>query len=241
MVQTWTVRRKLNSLDTTHQTAEALTRLLPEAITAGGSFSAWLPAPHLLSPSDRRLAFTSSQKRAVDQCLATLLRRAGIDETTPIGTGEGGARRWPPGFVGSLTHKGTVVLSTIAQTSAVQMIGIDLDRLDRSDLTTLETTIAPEGLPTRIDRERGILLSFSAKEAVFKAQYPISRQMLSFADVRLDWELDRKESRALATCPAGSLIVRCAIVQKWVIAAAFSTRRASFNSQDPLPVNKPGV
>lgn len=100
----------MTELDTKHEAVEALTRLLPEATTAGGSFAAWIPDPHMLSPSDRRVAFHTSQKRAIDHCFSILLSRVGMNETNCIGTGEGGDRQWPPGFVGSLTHKGTVVL-----------------------------------------------------------------------------------------------------------------------------------
>jgi enterobactin synthetase component D len=219
-VQPFAASLAMIELDMKHEAVEALTRLLPEATTAGGSFASWLPAPHLLSPSDRRVAFHSSQKRAIDHCLSVLLRRVGISETNSIGTNEGGDRQWPPGFVGSLTHKGTIVLATLAQSSTVRMIGIDLERLDRSDLGTLEATIAPEGFPKWIDRERGVLLSFSAKEAAFKAQYPITRQPLNFSDLRLDWEPDGTDMRAVVDCAAGQLIVRCTVVGKWIVAAA---------------------
>ena len=47
----------------------------------------------------------------------------------------------------ALHIKGTVVLGALVHSSAVRMIGIDLDRLDRRDLDTLEATVAPEGLP----------------------------------------------------------------------------------------------
>jgi hypothetical protein len=94
----------MNELDTKHETVEALARLLPEATTAGGSFAGRLPHPQLLSAPDRRDAFDSFQKRAINDCLGILLRRAGIDVTTRIATGEGGDRQWPTGFVVSHTR-----------------------------------------------------------------------------------------------------------------------------------------
>jgi 4'-phosphopantetheinyl transferase EntD len=154
-----------------------------------------------------------------------LLVRARIDETRSISTGDGGQREWPRGFLGSLTHKGTVVLGIIAASSTVAMIGVDLDRRGpgRSELSAVQHIVAPEGLPAGTDPERGALLSFCAKEAVFKAQYPLTRRWLNFSDVRLAWARSGDNLRAEVISPVSGLIVRAAFVGDWVLAVAISS------------------
>src|SRR2546425_3910609 len=155
-------------LDASHETVAALQRLVPEAIVGGGSFASWLPHPRTLLPAERMTSFASAQESAVDKCVRGLLRRVGLREDTHVATAQAGNREWPPGLVGSLTDKGTVVLGVIVDIASVSMIGIDLERMDRSDLGAIEPLIAPEGLPSGMDPPLARLLVFSAKEAVFK-------------------------------------------------------------------------
>jgi 4'-phosphopantetheinyl transferase EntD len=210
----------MNDLDASHETVRALEQLVPEAVVAGGSFAGWLPHPSAVPSADRSALLASAHDRAVACCMRSLLVRSGIDEDTTIATGDGGNREWPRGFVGSLTHKGTVVLGAIATSVPVQLIGIDLERLDRADLGDIEAMVAPEGLPSGIDAERGTLVSFSAKEAVFKAQFPATRRRLEFSDVQLIWTCDGENMRAAVRCPVAGLVVRASFVGRWVVAAA---------------------
>ncbi len=213
----------MSDLDTSHESVRALELLLPEAIVAGGSFAGWLPHPRTVPAPEREEMMVSARGSAVAQCIRSLLRRIGVDEDANVGVGEGGDRNWPAGFVGSLTHKGTVVLGVIAPTSALHMLGIDLERTDRDDLTAIETSIAPEGLPPGLEPRVARLLSFSAKEAVFKAQFPASRRPLGFRDIELIWESCERESiRAAVRCPVEGLIVRASLAGRWVVSAAIS-------------------
>ncbi len=214
----------MGNLEPGHQTALELRKLVPEALTGGGSFALMLPHPGTLAAEDRASVFESAQKAAVAQCLKALLARAGLPEDTRVMSGDGGQRIWPPGFVGSLTHKGTVVLGVIAGSEKVPMIGLDLERLDRT-LSEIEEMVAPEGLPPGLDVERGRLMAFSAKEAVFKAQYPVTHEILDFSDVRLVWERGEGDVMiARALCPVAGLSVRAIFVDEWVITVALSVR-----------------
>lgn len=220
-----THRRSVNDDDlATHEALDVLHQLLPEGIAAGGSFATWLPHPLTLAGQDRATMFASARERAVNQCIRMLLLRAGLNQDSPVPRTDKGPRDWPSGFCGSLTHKGTLVLGVIAASSKITMIGIDLDRRDRgrSELTAVQNMVAPEGLPADIDPERGMLLSFCAKEAVFKAQYPVTRRPLNFSDVRLAWVGSRDILRATVTSPGAGLVVRAALVGDWVIAVALA-------------------
>lgn len=213
----------MSDLDANHETVGALERLVPEAMVTGGSFAGWLPHPRRVSPAEREAVMTSAREAAVAHCLRSLLRRIGFAEDTSVGTGEGGERNWPAGFVGSLTHKGTVVLGVIASAGSVQMIGIDLERIDGNDLAAIEDSIAPEGIAPGMDPETARLVLFSVKEAVFKAQYPATRRRLAFADVRLTkWEQAGGYIRAVVWCPVEDLEIRACVVGNWVVSAAIS-------------------
>jgi 4'-phosphopantetheinyl transferase EntD len=101
------------------------------------------------------------------------------------------------------------------------MIGLDLERVDRSDLLPIEHLIGPEGLPLGTDRQFGTLLTFSAKEAVFKAQYPVTRERLDFSAVRLRWAGSyEKGFRAVVDCSVSGLEVRAVVAGKWLVSCA---------------------
>jgi 4'-phosphopantetheinyl transferase EntD len=213
-------------LDESHATVEALRRLVPEVVAAGGSFAAWLPHPQTVSQPARLTAFTSAREAATHQCVRRLVRRVGLSETIRIDSGQSGQRDWPAGFVGSLTNKGTVVLGVIAHSTFVLKIGIDLERRDRSDLAAIQDMIAPDGVLSELDPEFGLLLAFSAKEAVFKAQYPLSHRNLDFSEINLAWSsVGPSQFCASVLAPDPDLQVRCVAVGDWVLSAALAVRQ----------------
>ncbi|MGE0859334.1 MAG: 4'-phosphopantetheinyl transferase [Gammaproteobacteria bacterium] len=96
---------------------------------------------------------------------------------------------WPAGVTGSVSHSDTRVWIAIAD-AALGTIGIDgesragLERkLWRLILRTEEIEYI-ENLPSSI-RERRALTMFSAKEALYKAQYPRSGRFMGFLALRV--------------------------------------------------------
>jgi 4'-phosphopantetheinyl transferase EntD len=206
-----------------HSTLLVLRRLVPETAVAGGSFARFLPHPRSLGSASRAAAFASAQELAIEECITGLLQLAGLPLDLRVEKRPDGARDWPRGFAGSLTHKGTVVLGAIAAVSTVKMIGLDLERIDHADLLPIETLVAAEGLPPGIDRQFGTLLAFSAKEAVFKAQHPVTRDRLDFSAVRLRWTGSRdREFRARVDGALSELQVRTACVGNWLMTCAIA-------------------
>ncbi len=209
-------------LDRTHIAVESLKALLPGAIVAGGSFGQSLRHPIEIPRNERQFVFEEAQTHAIDDCIRQLCDRAGLPESTHVGKGSGGERLWPEGFVGSLTHKGTVVLGALAAKSVLRALGIDIELIDSSELGAIEKNVALEGLPPGTDRSQGVLLALSAKEAVFKAQYPLTGKLLSFSDVALAWTFHGAGAFS-ATVDCGvpiSFQVRCTATQLWVISTA---------------------
>ncbi len=94
---------------------------------------------------------------------------------------------WPESVVGSITHTDTFCAAAVASKRAYRGVGIDVepdeplsDELTDSichpdELVTLGPQFA-SGMVTR--------LIFSAKEAFYKCQYPLTRAFLDFKDMR---------------------------------------------------------
>ena len=108
---------------------------------------------------------------------------------SPIGSGAKGEPLWPPGVTGSITHCERYRASAVARSSSVLMLGIDAER----------NAPLREGIWEQVahGRERELrdgssdggphldAVLFSAKEAIFKAWYPLTRRWLGFGDAEL--------------------------------------------------------
>jgi 4'-phosphopantetheinyl transferase EntD len=96
-----------------------------------------------------------------------------------------GAPIWPAGVVGSLTHDSRVAVAAVGRRRDVAALGIDVEPAESlpSDLLDLVAT-AQERLRIADDPYHGRLL-FAAKEAVYKAVYPLDQTFLDHHDVQV--------------------------------------------------------
>jgi 4'-phosphopantetheinyl transferase EntD len=165
----------------------------------------------------------------MEQCVAEVVGAAGLLPGTTLPHSEAG-RRWPSGFVGSATDKGTVVAAALAPTTVITALGIDIER-DTAGRTSLDASlIGEESVPPNLDRALAILAAFSAKEAVFKAQFPETRAQLSYHDITISWIGDSSsELHGSAICAGieGTVTVRCAIAAPWLSAVALIHARVA--------------
>lgn len=112
----------------------------------------------------------------------------------PVLQGEDRAPVWPPGLTGSITHSARDCLAVVTDSPDIAALGLDLE-----PSVPMEPALWPEictpdemlWLAGLGPSQRGHFakLIFCAKEAVYKAQYQISRTMLGFQDVGLDMDL----------------------------------------------------
>jgi 4'-phosphopantetheinyl transferase EntD len=109
---------------------------------------------------------------------------------------------WPPGVVGSITHSEQYCAAAVAPATAFRGIGIDIEDIERCDvemlpvICTARELAAVSRLPPPLRVRAGALL-FSAKEAFFKCQYPVTGAWLYFHHV----DVHARSSSALAfTC-----------------------------------------
>lgn len=109
---------------------------------------------------------------------------------------------WPPGLAGSISHSATACLAAILPAPA--LIGIDLE-----PATGLRADLWPEILrPEEQAYLRGragagplATLIFSAKEAVYKAQYPVSGTLFGYEVIRITLQQDRFAATFTADIP----------------------------------------
>jgi len=114
-----------------------------------------------------------------------LLRRLGHPDCALPKTSSG-APLWPPGIIGSLTHDGRFALAAVGLVRDVGAVGIDVEPADFLPSDLLDLVATPrERMNLAADPYRGRLL-FVAKEAVYKAVYPLDQTFLDHHDVEID-------------------------------------------------------
>jgi 4'-phosphopantetheinyl transferase EntD len=114
-----------------------------------------------------------------------LLGRLGYHEF-PVRRGASGEPLWPAGVTGSLAHDDRVALAAVGLQREVGAIGIDVEPVVELPPDMLELVATPsERRKLADDPLRGRLL-FAAKEAVYKAAYPLDRVFLEFHDIEVD-------------------------------------------------------
>lgn len=124
-------------------------------------------------------------------CARAALAKIGVS-SVPIPRGERGAPRWPPGIVGSITHCVGYRAAAVAPTTEIVTLGIDAE----PDLPLEGGVLSLVAQPDEVGwikeltslRPRGPSwdrLLFSAKEAVFKAWFPLTGQWLGFEDAEV--------------------------------------------------------
>lgn len=166
--------------------------------------AALLPAEAAaLGPVARRRLHEFTVARS---CGRRALARLGLP-ITPILRGPHREPVWPPGVVGSITHRAGYHAAAVARRARIATIGIDAEVHERLPAGVLDLVTLPqererlEALP-RMDVHWDRVL-FSAKESVYKAWFPITGRWLGFEDTLVVLEPRRAtfEARFLVDGP----------------------------------------
>jgi 4'-phosphopantetheinyl transferase EntD len=102
-----------------------------------------------------------------------------------------GAPIWPAGVVGSLTHDSRIAVAAVGTSRDVGALGIDVEPAEILPSELLDLVATPQERLKIDDDPYGGRLLFVAKEAVFKAVYPLDQTFLDHHDVQVDLA-DRK-------------------------------------------------
>lgn len=109
----------------------------------------------------------------------------------PIYRGERGMPLWPEGYCGSLTHTEGYRAALVAPEGAIRSVGVDAEPAEplpegilgviarHGELTQI-ASLAQAGIPFA-DR-----LLFCAKEATYKAWFPLTKRWLGFEQAEID-------------------------------------------------------
>ena len=203
---------------------DELRRLVPELRVSGGCFSHWLPHPREVVPVDRQRILKATERNATGKCLTDLVTSVGLPAVEPTRL-VSGARDWPAGYTGSVSHKGTMVMAAIVSTDRITSIGIDMERHDAAAVPMIPGLDADEHPPATADTLGRVIL-LSVKEAAFKALHPIVGHPLDFTDVEVSWlPSDPAYFRGVARARDIVLEVRCSTSDSsWIVSAALARR-----------------
>ena len=185
-----------------------LRRLAPPCATVvGGSFAQWLPPLTEVPRSERLSLARGAQRDATGYCLRMLLAGVGLKSDEPHHLPDG-SRKWPEGFTGSVSHKGTTVVATVVRTSLIQAIGIDIETCDTKD------PVCGPGLPVAerppLPAPLASVVLFSTKEAAFKAVSGGLGRTVPMADAVVSWSgTSRGLLSGTATLDGVTLQIRC--------------------------------
>jgi 4'-phosphopantetheinyl transferase EntD len=166
--------------------------LLPTEVAAEDIFGAD-PTAELL-PEEHQLVAKAVEKRRLEVTnVRTAARRAlariGVPPV-PLLRGAKGQPLWPAGVVGSMTHTAGYCAAAVADADKIRSVGIDAEVHDRLPDGVLDAIALPEekiqltalGDTGSISWDR---LLFSAKEAVYKAWFPLTERWLGFEEARI--------------------------------------------------------
>ncbi|MBV1787460.1 4'-phosphopantetheinyl transferase superfamily protein [Marinobacterium sp. D7] len=124
---------------------------------------------------------------------AAISHLIGRDETPSLG--ENRAPVWPSGICGSITHSGRFAAAIVSRSVEWRGLGLDIESLLGEEQSI---RLAAEILTPR-ERRRlalrdvafGVTLTFSLKESLFKALYPLTGKYFYFEHAEmLEWSAD---------------------------------------------------
>lgn len=178
--------------------ASLLSGVLPATTSALAAAEVYRDPPDLAPlPEEEPLIAKSVAKRrnefiTVRYCARQALGELGI-EPAPILKGEKGEPCWPDGVVGSLTHCEGYRGAVVGRQVEVRSVGIDAEPhgvlpdgvLDAISLPAERTEL--KQLPDRLHWDR---ILFCAKEATYKAWFPVTRRWLGFEDAHIIFDVD---------------------------------------------------
>ena len=130
----------------------------------------------------------------------------------PVRKTASGAPVWPADVVGSLAHDDEIAVAAVALRRDVGAVGIDIEPAAMLPHDMLDLIATPAERRTIGDEPlRGRLL-FAAKEAVYKAAYPLDGVFLEFRDIAVDLAARKATTStgrvmALRTCVSSHVVV----------------------------------
>ena len=195
--------------------AAALRAIWPAGMALGG---AGVPEPlwpgEAIAAVPRRLTEFAAGRTAARRAMAAL----GVPMAT-IPMGEDRAPIWPQGVVGSISHCAGACMAVAGRPSDFAGIGLDLEPAQPLARDLWPTILRPEEVAADgLDALR----IFVAKEAAYKAQYPLSRQLFDFQALNITFQDQYFMARFMQAVPPFSVgdVLRGRIIESSGFCAA---------------------
>jgi 4'-phosphopantetheinyl transferase EntD len=163
-----------------------------------------------LLPDEWAFIRSAGPKRRAEFGTARILARGALSRMgfppIPLVPASDRSPTWPAGVVGSITHTRGHCLVVLERSPPAMSVGIDIERLSNLDEGMLAHFLTPTErtwieMHTSQARNDLAILLFSAKEAYYKCQYPVSSRLLDFLDVEIVVDLGERRFRAQALAP----------------------------------------
>lgn len=148
-----------------------------------------------LHPVEAEQIAGAVRSRRVDFAGARACAREGMSRLGvppgPILRGGRGMPVWPQGVVGTLTHTEGLRAAAVAPADRVRSLGVDVEPHGPLADGVLESVALPDEVAWVRAARTGLgsvhwdTLLFTAKEATYKAWFPLTRRWLGFSDARI--------------------------------------------------------
>jgi len=177
------------------KSATLISTVVPDSVAAAELYD---DPPDLKPlPEEEPLIARSVAKRrnefvTVRYCARVALGELGIPPG-PILKGDKGEPCWPDGVVGSLTHCNGYRGAVVGRAEQVRSVGIDAEPHGVLPNGVLESVSLPperRELAAMADALHWDRILFCAKEATYKAWYPLTRRWLGFEDAHIIFDVE---------------------------------------------------
>ncbi|MDG4878522.1 4'-phosphopantetheinyl transferase superfamily protein [Mesorhizobium sp. WSM4935] len=197
----------------------ALTGFAPPGLITGCRLICTGDERYLLPAENASIATRGHRARAASGAgrlvAHELLRRLGCANPA-VPRGQLGNPIWPAGIIGSIAHNDDLAVAVAARSVAMTSVGVDIEPalpLPRE----LEAIVAtPQDRLGDLDPLVAGRILFAAKEAVYKASFPLDGRVLGFEDIAADLE-----SGEAVTSAGRMLTVRFALSPR-ILALAYT-------------------
>ena len=166
----------------------ALQALLPAGVCAAASATADAAEPFAYAAEGRELAHAVRARRnefiGGRRCARAALAQLG-QAAVALPADADGLPQWPAGWMGSISHSRGLCCAVAASATRMIALGLDVEKTTRLSARAMARVVHPAEVGMIGSSQSLGSLLFSAKEALFKAQYPRWRAQPNFHDVAL--------------------------------------------------------
>lgn len=154
-----------------------------------------------LTEQERAFVAGAGEKRRREFATARVLAREALRELGVEGfdllNAEDRAPIWPSGIAGTVSHSNTRAVVAVGRADEVGTIGVDVEHREVLPQRLWEMTMLAEEiawLEARDGADQGALALalFGAKEALYKAQYPRTREYMGFSALLVELSPDAR-------------------------------------------------